>query len=89
MIRVLVKLAAPMWAVPVFRCPAPVIHAVAYRFPGFSRESTGTGKELISCANYNLRSRRSGTFETELGAIPSGSEECEVFGHEKGTFTGP
>ena len=57
--------------------------------PVLLRGETGTGKEMIASAIHNLSPRREGPFiKVNCGAIPETLIDSELFGHEKGSFTG-
>jgi len=50
---------------------------------------SGTGKEIFPQIIHNLSSRKHGTYiAVNCGAIPEGTIDSELFGHEKGSFTG-
>lgn len=53
------------------------------------RGETGTGKELVARTLHEKSSRRAGPFiSLNCAAVPSELMETELFGHEKGSFTG-
>jgi DNA-binding NtrC family response regulator len=55
----------------------------------FINGESGTGKELVAHAIYELSSRRRKPFlPLDCGAIPPNLIESELFGHERGSFTG-
>ncbi|RJR48847.1 MAG: AAA family ATPase, partial [Desulfobacteraceae bacterium] len=67
-----------------------MIHQVApIDSPVLLLGETGTGKEVIANAIHYTSSRRNGPFiKVNCGAIPENLLDSELFGHEKGAFTG-
>ena len=57
--------------------------------PVLLQGETGVGKEIIASAIHNASQRRDGPFiKVNCGAIPETLMDSELFGHEKGAFTG-
>jgi DNA-binding NtrC family response regulator len=76
---------------------APVMHdvyrqirqAAATDIPVLITGDTGTGKDLVASAIHNSSARAPGVYiPVNLGAIPPELVASELFGHEKGAFTG-
>ena len=66
-----------------------VRHVAPQSSPVMLQGETGTGKEMIANAIHNLSSRKNGPLiKVNCGGIPDTLMDSELFGHEKGAFTG-
>jgi two-component system nitrogen regulation response regulator NtrX len=79
-----------VWASPAMReVIAQVEHVAASETRVCIRGETGTGKELIARTLHEKSGRHDGAFiSLNCAAVPSELMESELFGHEKGSFTG-
>ena len=79
-----------VWASPAMKeVMAQVDQVAASETRVCIRGETGTGKELIARTLHEKSSRRAGPFiSLNCAAVPSELMETELFGHEKGSFTG-
>jgi formate hydrogenlyase transcriptional activator len=77
-------------ASPAFRQVQSLVRAVAPTNTSvLIRGETGTGKEVLAHAIHELSPRRAKPFvRVNCAALPPGLVESELFGHEKGAFTG-
>jgi DNA-binding NtrC family response regulator len=92
-LRKLERTIEPPWIVaesPAFRSIVnEVRRAAASDSTVLLEGETGTGKEVLARLLHSESDRSSGPFvAVNLGALPPGLEESELFGHEKGAFTG-
>ncbi|MGH9740295.1 MAG: sigma-54-dependent transcriptional regulator [Candidatus Acidiferrales bacterium] len=79
-----------VWASPAMsEVMAQIDHVAAAETRVCIRGETGTGKELVARALHEKSARRTGSFVSlNCAAIPAELMESELFGHEKGAFTG-
>jgi two-component system nitrogen regulation response regulator NtrX len=79
-----------IWAGPVMeRLMAQIERVAASESRVAIQGETGTGKELVARAIHQKSARRNGPFVTlNCAAVPAELIESELFGHEKGSFTG-
>ncbi len=79
-----------VWASPVMReVMAQVEHVANSETRVCIRGETGTGKELVARTLHEKSPRKGGPFISQnCAAVPAELMETELFGHEKGSFTG-
>lgn len=76
-------------SLPMQKVYRQIRQAAATEIPILLLGDTGTGKDLSAQAIHNLGSRKDGPYiPVNLGALPSELVASELFGHEKGSFTG-
>ena len=74
---------------PMLEVQATLHRYAAVDLPVLITGETGTGKELVARALHDLSDRRRGPFvAVNCGALPAGLIQAELFGHERGAFTG-
>ena len=74
---------------PMMEVAARVRKLAMTSVPVLIRGATGTGKEVVARAVHALSPRASGPFvDLNMGAIPASLTAAELFGHERGAFTG-
>ncbi len=74
---------------PMMRVAARVKRMARLSVPVLLRGPTGSGKDVVARAIHALSSRRDEAFvDLNMGAIPASLAAAELFGHERGAFTG-
>ena len=76
-------------SVALQRLRSEIVRSASFQVPVLIKGETGTGKELVARALHQASSRSRGPFvAVNCGAIPEGTAASELFGHQKGAFTG-
>lgn len=74
---------------PMFRLADAIERVAAVAAPVLIHGESGTGKELVARAVHRTSPRAQGPFiAVNCGALPDGLVHSELFGHERGAFTG-
>jgi len=74
---------------PMLRLLEEAVSVAPTRCPVLIQGETGCGKELLARAVHEISPRSKGPFEVvDCGSIPKDLIESELFGHERGSFTG-
>ncbi len=75
-------------SLPMQRLRADIAKLAAVPLPVLILGETGTGKELVARALHDQSGRRGGFVPVNCGSLPKDLIESEMFGHERGAFTG-